>query len=115
MKNESIVFYLLMFLVAVTFSVIGWLYQSSVSSTFIFYSALVICVGLLRLLFYLQHKHFKKVITKISGTIDRDWLQGLFSNFPMSMLVVNSEAEILYANHQSCEIFSLDNELIINL
>ncbi len=114
MKNESIVFYLLMFLVAVTFSVIGWLYQSSVSSSVTFYSALIICVGLLRLLFYLQQKHFKKVIIKISGTIDRDWLQGLFSNFTMGMLVVNSEAEILYANHQSCDVFNLDDELIIN-
>ncbi|MCP3675114.1 MAG: diguanylate cyclase, partial [Gammaproteobacteria bacterium] len=114
MKNESIVFYLLMFFVAVTFLVIGWLYGSSVSSPVTFYSALFICVGLLRLLFYLQHKHFKKVITKISRTIDIDWLQGLFSHFPLGMLVVNSEAEILYANHQCCDIFNLDAQLIVN-
>jgi len=112
MKNRSIVFYLLVFLVAVTFSVIAWLYQSSKSYNVTFYTALISSIFLLFILFTLQKKHFNKVLTNISGTIDRDWLQGLFSNFPMGMLILNSKSGVLYANKQACSIFDMNYDEI---
>jgi len=113
MNRQTIFFYLLTFLVAVTFSVIGWLYQSSGSSGLFFYTAFAICILLLLYLFYLQKNHFKKVITSISGSIDRDWLQGLYNNFPLSMLVLNSEAVILSANSQAAVLFKQDVDSLI--
>ncbi len=114
MKNQSIIFYILVFLVAVTFSVIGWLYQyhSSLSYNTTFYSALFLSIGLLLLLFRLQNKYYNTQLTEISGTIDRDWLQGLFNNFPMGMLIVDSKSRILYANQQTCIIFNTDEVAI---
>ena len=108
MKNQSIILYLLIFLVAVTFSAIGVLYQSSVAYNVTFYSALLLCVLLLMALFFLQKTHFKTVITKITDSIDRDWLQGLFSNFPMGIVILNATGNILYANKQACQIFNLE-------
>ena len=113
LKKQTIFFYLLTFLVAVTFTVIGWLYESTLTSTLVFYAALLICIVLLLTLFSLQKHHFKTVITKISGTIERDWLQGLFSHFPMGMLILNSEAQILTANTQASKLFDLDEHSII--
>ncbi|MCP4273470.1 MAG: diguanylate cyclase, partial [Gammaproteobacteria bacterium] len=114
MKNQSIIFYILVFLVAVTFSVIGWLYQyhSSLSYNTTFYSALFLSIGLLLLLFRLQNKYYNTQLTEISGTIDRDWLQGLFNSFPMGMLIVDSKSRILYANQQTCIIFNTDEVAI---
>jgi len=68
---------------------------------------------LLLILFAFQKKHFKKEITKISSNIDRDWLQGLFSHFPMGMLIVDSTANVLYANHKACSIFGMEYEELI--
>ncbi|MCP4412436.1 MAG: EAL domain-containing protein [Gammaproteobacteria bacterium] len=117
MKNQSIIFYILVFLVAMTFSVIGWLYQyhSSISNNISFYAALFLSIGLLLLLFRLQNKYYNTQLTEISGSIDRDWLQGLFNYFPLGMLIVDSQTRILYANHQTCIIFNTDMAAITEL
>ncbi|MFT5520335.1 MAG: diguanylate cyclase (GGDEF)-like protein/PAS domain S-box-containing protein [Enterobacterales bacterium] len=108
MKKQVTLFYALTILVALTFSAIAFLYETPTSQSFYFYIALALCIILLFLLFSIQRRHFKNVITKISGTIEKDWLQGLFINFPMGMLIVNSEGHILTANSHCCDFFKLN-------
>jgi diguanylate cyclase (GGDEF)-like protein/PAS domain S-box-containing protein len=108
MKKQEKLFYALTFLVVLIFSVIAVLYETPAPQSFYFYTALVVCILLLFSLFSIQKRHFKKVITEISGTIEKDWLQGLFNNFPMGMLIVNSDGNILTANSHCCDYFKLD-------
>ncbi len=112
MKKLSILFYTLSFLVAVSFITIGWLYQSMISSPIIFYAALALCVLLLVVLFLIQENYHSKEISKIAGTIDNDWLQGLYIYFPMGMLILNSDVEILTANIQACKLFNCSEDEI---
>ncbi len=118
MKSHSFLIYILLFLVAITFSVIGWVYQynSSLFNRATFYSALFSCIVLLLFLIKLQKKYYNTQLTEISETltesIDRDWLQGLFTHFPMGMLIVDKQSRILYANHQTCIIFKTDQKAI---
>jgi c-di-AMP phosphodiesterase-like protein len=108
MKKQEILFYALTFLVALTFSAITLIYETSGSHSFYFYTSLALCILLLLLLFSIQRRHFKNVITEISGSIEKDWLQGLFNTFPIGMLIVNSKADILTANINACNYFKLD-------
>ncbi len=115
MKNQSIILYLLVLLVTVTFSAIGWLYQyqSSMYTNLSFYGAFLVTIILLFILFALQRKHFKSEISKITGKINRDWLQGLFSHFPMGILILDSTSNVLYVNQQACKIFKMEFEKIV--
>ncbi|MFT5452404.1 MAG: diguanylate cyclase (GGDEF)-like protein/PAS domain S-box-containing protein [Enterobacterales bacterium] len=108
MKKQEVLFYALTSLVALTFSAITFLYETPGSHSSYFYTSLGLCILLLLILFTIQKWHFKKVITTISGTIEKDWLQGLFNNFPIGMLIVNSEVNILTANSHACDYFKLD-------
>ncbi|PCJ45998.1 MAG: hypothetical protein COA74_14675 [Gammaproteobacteria bacterium] len=110
MKKQTLLFYALTSLVALTFSAIAFLYETATPHSFYFYSSFFLCILLLLLLFFFQKRHFNKVITMISGKIEKDWLQGLFNNFPMAMLVVNNQANILTANSKACDYFKLDIE-----
>ena len=106
MTNKSPLFYVILSLVVMTFTTIGVLFETS-QSTVIFYGALLLTIILLIVLFQVQSKTYKKAIKAISEEISRDWLQGLFENFPMGMMILNKDAQILYANKQSSQIFNV--------
>jgi len=108
MQRRSLLYYFLVFLVAVTFSVIGFTYHQSGGYSTVFYFELATCIGLLAWLFLYQRKLYNQQLDKLTDDVDRDWLQGLFLHFPLGMLLLDKSGNIFYCNHRAIKFFDLD-------
>ena len=112
MHKRSLFFYILVSLVVVTFSVIGITFYQSGGFSLLFTLELLTVIGLLIWLFIHQRNLYFDQLSKISKFVDRDWLQGLFRNFPMGMLILDDKGSVLLANNRAADFFRLSHEEI---
>jgi diguanylate cyclase (GGDEF)-like protein/PAS domain S-box-containing protein len=110
MHQSARLFTLLVVLVVITFSVIGYIYYDASTPPSIFFTLLALSVFLLLGLFIYQRRIYNRVIDKMTLDINRDWLQGLFSYFPNGMLILDSAGKVLFSNQFSENFFGLSQE-----
>ncbi|MBT8448669.1 MAG: EAL domain-containing protein, partial [Gammaproteobacteria bacterium] len=110
MHKRSLFFYILVFSVVVTFSVIGVTFYQTGGFSLLFYLALFLTIGLLVWLFLHQRKLYYDELSKVSDFVDRDWLQGLFRFFPLGMFILNDKGDVLLANNRVIEFFKQPQE-----
>ena len=112
MHSSSKLFIVLLVSVIITFSWIGYTYYSQNSTSPLFIIELGICIALLVWLFIHQKQIYRRVIDEMTQEIESDWLQGLFSNFPAGMLILDKTGRVLFANEIALSFFELTREEI---
>lgn len=112
MHSSSKLFIVLLVSVIITFSWIGYTYYSQDSSSPLLMIELAICSALLVWLFIHQRQIYSRVIDEMTQEIESDWLQGLFSNFPAGMLILDNTGKVLFANEIALSFFKLERDEI---
>ncbi len=110
MHSSSKLFIFLLISVIITFSWLGITYYTQNSTSPLFLIELAICSALLVWLFVHQRQSYHRVIDKMTQDIGSDWLQGLFSNFPAGMLILDKNGTVLFANEIALSFFKLTRE-----